>query len=128
MILFFYTITIDFIILLLSFENEINVVFITTNKYSKRISMFSKMTTWSASQWTVSWFDSFQKKKWSLLRTILFDWNRKFVVVFWKIIFNHLKTIFLFITAYHLQKKRSIEKNESNFKNLFKICVYEKKV
>ena len=49
MILFFYTITIDFIISLPSFEIDMNVVLITIDKYFKRVSMLSKMTIWSAS-------------------------------------------------------------------------------
>ena len=43
MTLFFHTIIIDFIVALPSFESEINAVFIITDKYFKRISMFSKI-------------------------------------------------------------------------------------
>ena len=62
MTLFFHTITIDFIISFSSFETDMNVVFIIIDKYFKRISMLSKITIWSASQWAALWFSSFQKK------------------------------------------------------------------
>ena len=127
MILFFHTITIDFIISLPSFKIDMNVVFIIIDKYSKWISMLSKMTIWSASQWTVLWLDSFQKKKWNLFRAILFDRNKKFVVVFWKITFSHLKIVLLFITAYHLQKNDQLKKTNQILKIALKFAFMKKK-
>ena len=62
MILFFHIVIIDFIVALSFFESKMNVVLIIIDKYFKRISMFSEMTIWSTSQWTVLWLDSFQKK------------------------------------------------------------------
>ena len=104
MILCFHIVIVDFIVAVSFFESKMNVVLIITDKYFKRVSMLSKMTIWSASQWTTSWFDSFQKKEWRVFRTILFDRNKKFVAIFWKITFSYLKIALLFIIAYHFQK------------------------
>ena len=49
MILFFHIVIIDFIVALPFSELKMNVVFIITDKYFKRVSMLSKMTTWSTS-------------------------------------------------------------------------------
>ena len=127
MTLFFHIITIDFIVSFPSFELKINVVFITIDKYSNRIHTFPKMTTWSASQWTVSWLDFFQKKEWRFFQIILFDRNKKFMTVFWKTTFNHLKIAFLFITAYHFQKNDQSKQTNQILKIALKFAFMKKK-
>ena len=126
MTLFFHTLTIDFIVALPLFESEMNAVLITTNKYFKRISMLSKMIIWSTFEWTISWFDSMQKKKWKLSRTILFDRDRKFVAIFWKITFSHLKIVLLFITAYHSQKNDQSKKTNQTLKIALRFAFMKK--
>ena len=111
MILFFHTITIDFIISFSSFKTDMNVVLIITDKYFKRISMLSRMATWSAPQWTVSWFDSFQKKneicfeQFYLIETKnsspLFE---KLHSVIWKLLFYSLQRI-IFKKTISLKKR-----------------------
>ena len=49
MILSFHIVIIDFIVAFSFSESKMNVVLIITDKYSKRVSMLSKMTIWSAS-------------------------------------------------------------------------------
>ena len=66
------------------------------------------------------------KKKWKLSRTILFDRNRKFVAIFWKIIFNHLKIVLLFITAYHSQKDDQSKKTNQILKIALKFALMKK--
>ena len=127
MTLLFHTVTIDFIVALPSFESGMNVVFTTTDKYFKRITMLSGMTIWSASQWAASWLESFQKKGWSLPRTILSDRDKKFVAAFWKAIFSHLKTALLFTTAYHSQRDDQSEKTNQTLKIALRFALMKKK-
>ena len=108
--LFFHIIIIDFIFVLSEFSNDMNSVFITTNKFSKRINLMSNKITWFASKWTKSWLIMFQKKSWNLCKTIIFDRNSKFVISFWKTTFHHLKIALLYITIYHFQANEQSER------------------
>ena len=80
--LFFHIIIIDFILALSEFLNDMNSVFITTNKFFKKINLMSDKITWFASKWTESWLIMLQKKSWGLFKTIIFDRNSKFVISF----------------------------------------------
>ena len=109
-VLFFHIIIIDFIFVLSEFSNDMNSVFITTNKFFKRISLMSDKITWFASKWAESWLIMFQKKSWNLSKTMIFDRNSKFVISFWKITFHHLKIALLYITIYHFQTNEQSER------------------
>ena len=101
MILFFHIVSIDFIVALPKFKNGMNSIFITTDKFSKRINFVLDKITWFAPKWIFSWLIFLQKKNWDLFKAIFFDRNPKFVTSFWKSIFRHLKISLLYITAYH---------------------------
>ena len=99
----FHIIIIDFIFALSEISDDMNSVFITTNKFSKRISLMSDKITWFASKWAESWLIMLQKKNWNLFKAMIFDRNSKFVISFWKATFHHLKIALLYITIYHSQ-------------------------
>ena len=61
-VLSFHIIIIDFIFALSKFSNDMNSVFITTNKFFKKISLMSDKITWFASKWIELWLIIFQKK------------------------------------------------------------------
>ena len=127
MTLFFHTVTIDFIVALSFFESKMNAVFITTNKYFKRINMFLKMIIWSTSEWATPWFDSMQKK----MRTAASNSVRSKQKIRRDLLKNHIQSFKNRFVIYHcvsFSKRRSVEKNESDFKNRVKICAHERRL
>ena len=118
MTLSFHTITIDFIVAL-SETDGMNVVLITIDKFFKKINMISNKTTWSVSKWIAFWLNALQKEKWKLSRTIFSDRNKKFVVVFWKM-------ILLFIIAYHFQANGQSERTNQTLKIALKYAFMKK--
>ena len=125
--LFFHIIIIDFVVNFFKISDEMNAIFFTTNKFSKRINIISKMTIWSISEWIFSWLAMLQKKSWNLSKTIIFDRNFKFVTVFWKITFNHLKIAFLFFTIYHSQTDGQSKRINQTVKIILKYALMKKK-
>ena len=106
----FHIIIIDFIFVLFKISNDMNSVFITTNKFFKKINLMSNKITWFASKWVELWLIMSQKKNWDLFKAIIFNRNSKIVILFWKITFHHLKVALLYITIYHFQTNEQSER------------------
>ncbi len=100
MILFFHTIIIDFIVILLK-SQEYDVMLTTTDKFFKRVNLVASKETWNAFKWTLTWLTALQKKEWKLSRAIISDKDFKFVKFFWKVIFHHFEIVLHFTTIYH---------------------------
>ena len=124
--LLFHIITIDFVVCLSRTSNEMNAMLFTTDKFFKRINLIVDMSTWFVSEWAFSWLTMLQKKNWSLSRVIISNRNSKFVIVFWKIIFNHLNVVLLFFTVYHSQTDGQSERINQIVKIILKYAFMKK--
>ena len=110
MILLFHIIIIDFIVSMSEISDEMNAIFSTIDKFFKRINLVAEKITWNVFEWITSWLVMLQKKNWNLFRIIISNRNFKFVAIFWKFIFNHLRIVFFFTTAYHSQTDEQSKK------------------
>ena len=124
----FHIIIIDFVVSLFKIPSEMNAIFFTTNKFSKRVSLISGMTIWSVSEWASPWLTMLQKKSWRLSKTIIFDRDLKFVAAFWKVTFNHLKIALLFSTAYHSQTDGQSERINQTVKIALKYALMKEEI
>ena len=100
--IFFHIIVINFIVKL-SFSRDMNVLFIITCKFSKKILLIFDHDTWNATQWTNVIIVVFMKHDWNISHAIVSNKNNKFMSNFWQIVFNKLKTVIFIFTTYHSQ-------------------------
>ena len=101
-IIFFHIIVMNFIVKL-SFSRDMNVLFIITCKFSKKILLIFDHDTWNAIQWTNVIIVAFMKHDWNISHAIVSNRNNKFMSDFWQTVFNKLKTIIFTFTTYHSQ-------------------------
>ena len=128
MTLFFHIIIIDFIVSMPKTSDEMNAIFFTIDKFFKRISLVAEKITWNAFEWVASWLVMLQRKNWKLSRIIISNRNFKFIAAFWKFIFNHLKIVFLFITAYHFQTDEQSKKTNQIVKIVLRYFFMKKNI
>ena len=99
----FYTITIDFILVLLTFFKGFDSAMSVIDKFSKRVMFIAGKIAWGAKEWAIELFNQLNQVNWGLPSTIFLDRNRQFVAELWGAIFKKLKVDLLFSTAYHAQ-------------------------
>ncbi len=100
----FHTITIDFILTLSKSTSEkLNIIMSITCKFSKKITLISEKFIWKAKNWVIALLSRLKLMNWGLLKTIIFDRDRKFLIDLWKIMFDKLEVKLLYSTVYHLQ-------------------------
>ncbi len=59
--------------------------------------------------WAIALLDHLALLNWGLPRTIISDWDCKFLVSLWKEVFKQLKVDLLYLSAYHSQTDGSSE-------------------
>ena len=106
----FHTLTIDFILELLSSRNDINSIMSVTCKFSKRITTVSEIDTWTAAQWAKALLNRLNIADWNLSKIIIFDRNRKFLFELWTALFALLSVKLFYFTTYHSQTNDVSEK------------------
>ena len=99
----FHTITLDFILGLLTSAEDYNTVMSVTDKFSKAVSFISEKTIWGGKEWAVQLLIRLDLLKWGLLNVIILNCNVKFVTDLWRAIFKHLHVDLFYSTAYHSQ-------------------------
>jgi hypothetical protein len=74
-----------------------------TCKFSKRITLIFEFFNWKAKNWALAFLARLNLVDWELLKAIIFDRDSKFLVEFWRSIFDQLKVKLLYSTTYHSQ-------------------------
>ncbi len=106
----FHTLTIDFILALsLSKSDKYNTIMSVTDKFSKAITLISDQDIIMTEDWAITLLNHLALLNWGLPRTIISDWDCKFLVSLWKEVFKQLKIDLLYLSAYHLQMDSSSE-------------------
>ena len=108
-VVFFHIITIDFI-LILSMMNDMNCVFIVTCKFNKKNLIVFEKFIWNVENWVNVFITAFMTKNWNILKTIINDRNRKFVFLFWRIVFRRVNVMLFLFTTYHSQTNDQFER------------------
>ena len=112
----FYCITIDFIVTLpLTCEEENSLVTITC-KFTKWLLLLSGQETYTAEDWADKVITGLLRHEWGISRSIISNWDSKFMSSFWRAIFNKLNVQLLMLTAYYLQTDRQLERFNQSVK------------
>ena len=106
----FHILTIDFVLELLLFRDDMNSIMSVTCKFSKRITTVSEINTWIATQWAKALLNKLNITDWNLSKMIIFDRNRKFLSELWIALFALLNVKLLYSTTYHSQTNDVSEK------------------
>ena len=93
----------DFVIVLLKINVNTNILFIIINKFSKKILLIPNKNSYKTENWTNIILKKFMRHDWKLSIIIMSNHDSKFVINFWKIIWQKLNTFLLITTIWHSQ-------------------------
>ena len=99
----FYTIMIDFILVLLTSFEGFDSCLSVTDKYGRQVTFIAGKIAWGAKEWVIMLFNQLNQVNWRLPSAIFTDCNKQFVAKLWGATFRKLKVDLLFLTAYHAQ-------------------------
>jgi hypothetical protein len=100
----FYTITMNFILTLSSFDwRKYDIMLTVIDKFFKTKLLISDLNNWKANDWVTALWKYLQLFNWDLFRVIIFDKNAKFRFDMWKFLFKTTKTDLFTSIAYHSQ-------------------------
>ena len=105
----FFTLTLDFLLVLPLTKEKFNVIISVTCKFSKRVTLIEDANTWSAEDWAHAFFKKLDLIDWGLSGKLITDRNPKFLKRFWKALFAKLGVNLLYSMAYHPQTDSSNE-------------------
>ena len=113
----FHTLAIDFILKLSSMSsNDMNCIMSMTNKFTKKcMTLFDKII-YSAKNWINVFITAFMTRDWDVSRKIINDRDRKFMSLFWRIIFNRIEITLLISIVYYSQIDEQSERTNQTMK------------
>lgn len=121
---FFFSLTLDFVLALSMTKKKFNAIMSVTCKFSKRITLIKGTNTWSADDWAHAFLKRLDLIDWSLQKQLITDHNPKFACKFWKTLFTKLEIKLLYSTAYHLQINGSSERTNQTIEIVLRFFVY----
>ena len=86
----FYTLTLDFILALLTSEKGYDTIMSVTNKYTKRLTGIPGKAIWSAAQWAIALLNRLKIADWGISKALISNRDRKFLSELWEALFQHL--------------------------------------
>ena len=89
-------------------------------KFFKRIIIIFDKTTWLVAQWNEALLKRLNTVDWKILKTIIFDKNRKFLDDMWFVIFQRLEVKLLYFIAYHSQTNEQSERTNQTIEIAFR--------
>ena len=125
-VVFFHIIAINFI-LTLSIMNDINCAFIVTCKFNKKNLIVFNKFIWDVENWVNVFIIAFMIKNWNILKVIINDRNRKFVSLFWRIVFRRVNVMLLLFTTYHFQTNEQFERTNQIIEIVFRFWLSNSK-
>ena len=102
-IIFFHTITMNFILILSFSEEDFDIAFSIIDKFIKRMIVVSDKKIWSVDQWDEILLKRLNIIDWDFLKVIISNRNRKFLFELWTTIFKKLNVKLFYFTVYHFQ-------------------------
>ena len=99
----FHTITLNFVLALLKSKTGLDCLKSVTDKFSKRVTIVSGKSTWSAMEWAEALLHRLDIADWGLPKVIISDCDRKFLSDLWRALFTKLGVSLLYSSAYHPQ-------------------------
>ena len=97
----FFTLTLDFILVLPLTKQGFNAIILVTCKFSKQVTFIKGADTWSAEQWAQAFFKRLNLIDWGLPKELITDQDPKFLSKFWAELFARLGVKLLYSMAYH---------------------------
>ena len=116
----FYTITLNFILILSKTSKKFDTIMSMFCKYSKKIIIVFDKSTWTISQWKKILLNKLNIVDWKISKIIIFDKNRKFLSDMWIVIFKKLDVRFLYFIVYHFQTNEQNEKTNQIVEIVFR--------
>ena len=113
--IFFHTLTINFIFALLIVD-DMNCALTAICKCSKKQLIVSDKNIYDVENWVNVFITALMIRDWDISKQIISDRNRKFVFFFWRTIFLRLKIILLMFAAYHSQIDEQFERINQTLK------------
>ena len=101
--IFFHTMTINFILVFSIIATKLNIIFIVTCKFIKKILLIFEKNTYSTKQWANFFFMTILKYDWNVSRAIISNKNNKFMSIFWINVFRRFDINLFVFTIYHSQ-------------------------
>ena len=98
----FYIIMMNFVMRLF-LNKECNALLIITCKFIKKILFIFDHDIWDVAQWIEVIIVILMNHDWNISKKIISDRNFKFMLNFWKTIFNKLNIIMFIFITYHSQ-------------------------
>ena len=110
-IISFHTLAIDFILRLSSMNSDdMNCIMTMTDKFTKKcMTLFDKII-YNAKDWVNVFITTLMTRDWNVSREIINDRDRKFMSLFWQIIFKRIEMTLLIFIVYHSQIDEQFER------------------
>lgn len=105
-----FTLTLDFVLVLLLSKEGFNAIMSVICKFSKQVTLVKGADTWLAKKWAHAFLKRLDLIDQGLPRELLTDWDPKFPSKFWTKLFTKLGVKLLYNTAYHLQTNGASER------------------
>ena len=124
----FHTLIIDFI-LKLSFmnSNDMNCIMTMTNKFTKKcMTLFDKIIH-NAKDWINVLITTLITRDWNISRKIINDRDRKFMSLFWQIIFKRIEMTLLISIVYHSQIDEQFERINQTIEITLRFWLFDSK-
>lgn len=112
----FYSIIIDFKLIISISHTNMNNIMSVIDKFNKRIIIIFVKNTWNAKQWVNALLKKLNFTDWDLLKVIIFDRDQKFLFDLWFALFIRFDVKFLYFTTYHSQIDESFERINQTLK------------
>ncbi len=106
----FFTLTLDFVLVLSLSNGDYNAFMSVSCKFSKCITLIEVADTWSAKQWAHAFLNRLDLMDWGLPGELITNWDPKFLSRFWTALFIKHGVKLLYSTGYQLQTDRSSER------------------
>lgn len=105
-----HIIIMNFIVTLLVTKNGLNSLLMITCKFSKRILLLSEKMMNTVKNWTLCLISVLMTHEWNISCVIISNKDFKFMLSFWRFMFERLKTTLLTSISYHSQIDEMFER------------------
>ena len=127
-IISFHTLAIDFILRLSSMNSDdMNCIMTMTDKFTKRCMILFDKIIYNAKDWINVLITILMTRDWDISREIINDRDRKFMSLFWSIIFKRIKVTLLISTVYHSQIDEQFERINQTIEITLRFWLFDSK-
>jgi hypothetical protein len=106
----------NFVLSLSKTREEIDCVLSMIDKFTKRVMLISRKSTYIVEDWAINLLEKSQRRNWRISKVIISNKNRKFLSNLWRILFVRLSVSMLYSIAYHSQTNDVNERTNQTLK------------